>query len=88
MRVGGAVDRVDHGQQPGATVAGHPRLLGEHRQAGSVQHGQGRAVGGQVEPVLARLAAAGPPVVEPVERAAHGVHGLVEHFQQPNVVHG
>ena len=88
MRIRRAVDRVDHGEQPGATVAGHPRLLGEHGQAGAVQHRERRPVGGQVEPVLPRLSSAGPPVLEHVERATHGAHGLVEHFQQPNVVHG
>ena len=88
MRVGGAVDRVDHGQQPGRTVAGHPRLLGEDGQAGAVQHRQGRPVGGQVEPVLPRLPPARAPVLEHVERATHGVDRLIEHFQEPNVVHG
>ena len=72
VRIGGAVDRVDHREQPGGTVAGHPRLLGEHGQAGAVQHRQGRPVGGQVEPVLPRLSSARPPVLEHVERAAHG----------------
>ena len=88
MRIGGAVDRVDHGQQTGRAVAGHPRLLGEHGQPGAVEHRQGGAVCGQVEPVLPRLASARPPVLEHVERAAYGVDRLIEHFQEPNVVHG
>ncbi len=58
------------------------------RQAGAVQHGEGRPVGGQVEPVLPRLSPARPPVLEHVERATHGADRLVEHFQEPNVVHG
>ena len=64
VRVGRAVDRVDHGQEPGRTVAGHPGLLREHGQAGSVEHGQRRAVGGQVEAILPRLAPARPPVLQ------------------------
>ena len=88
MCVRGAVDRVDHGEQPGTTVAGRPGLLGEHGQARAVQHGEGRPVGGQVEPVLPRLSSARPPVLEHVERATHGTDGLVEHFQEANVVHG
>ena len=88
VRVGGAVDRVDHRQQAGRAVAGHARLLGQHGQPGAVEHREGRSVGGQVEPVLARLSAARAPVVQDVERAAHGEHRLIEHFQEPNVVHG
>ena len=88
VRVGGTVDRVDHGQQTGGAVAGHARLLGQHGQSGAVEHGQGRAVGGEVEPVLPRLAAARPPVLEHVQRTAHGMHRFIEHFQEANVVHG
>ena len=88
MCVGGAVDRVDHGEQPGTTVAGRPGLLGEHGQAGSVQDGEGRTVGGQVEAVLPRLPSARPPVLEHVERATHGADRFVEHFEEANVVHG
>ena len=53
-----------------------------------MQHRESRRVGGQVEAVLARLPSAGPPVFEHVERATHGAHGFVEHFQEANVVHG
>ena len=80
MCVGGAVDRVDHGEQPRTTVAGRPGLLGEHGQARSVQDGEGGPVGGQVESVLPRLPSARPPVLEHVERATHGADRLVEHF--------
>ena len=86
--VGGAVDRVDHGQQAGRTVAGHARLLREHGQPGSVEHRQRRPVRGQVEAILPRLAPARAPVLQDVERAAHGDDRLIEHFQEPNVVHG
>ena len=88
MCVGGAVDRVDHGEQPGTTVASRPGLLGEHGQARSVQDGEGRRVGGQVEAILPRLRSARSPVFEHVERATHGADGFVEHFQEANVVHG
>jgi hypothetical protein len=88
VRIGRAVNRVDHGEQPGWTVAGRPGLLGEHRKACAVQHRKRRPVGGQVEPVLSGLSSAGPPVLEHLERATHGVHSLVEHFEEPNVVHG
>ena len=60
----------------------------KHGQACSVQYGEGRPVGGQVEAVLARLPSARPPVLEHVERATHGADGFVEHFQEANVVHG
>ena len=88
MRVGRAVDRVDDCEQPGGTVAGHARLLGQDRQARTVQHREGRPVGGQIEAVLPRLLPARAPVFEHVERAAHGTYCFVEHFQDANVVHG
>ena len=88
MCVGRAVDRVDDGQQPGGAVTCHPRLLGQDLQACTVQDGEGRPVGGQVEPVLPRLLPARAPILQDVERATHGADRFVEHFQEANVVHG
>ena len=86
--IGGTVDRIDHRQQSGGRVAGHPGLLGEHGHPRAVQHRQGGTVGRQVEQVLPRLPPARSPALESVQRAAHGRSRLVEHVQEASVVHG
>ena len=88
MRIGGAVDGVDHREQPGVALAGRARFLGEHGQTRAVQHREGRTVGRQVEPVLAGLSSRGPPVLECVQRCTHGGDGVVEHLEQAGIVHG
>ena len=87
VRVGRAVDGVDHRQETVTVGARRAGFLREHGQTRPVQHGERGPVGGQVEPVLARAGAGRAPIVQVVQRVAHGSHGLVEHFEQPNVVH-
>ncbi len=53
-----------------------------------MQHREGGPVRGQVEPVLPRLPSARAPVLQDLQRTAHGADGVVDHCEQANVVHG
>ena len=53
-----------------------------------MEDGQRSGVGRQVQVVLPRTGPGRPPLVEAVQRGAHGAHRLVEDLEQLNLVHG
>ena len=72
VRVGRAVDRIDHGQETRRPVPRRPRLLGEHRQPAPCSTGSAAPSAARSRRYWPGCVPGGPPVVELVERGAHG----------------
>ncbi len=87
MRVGRSVDRVHDGEKSGRPVPRRPRFLGEDRQSGAVQDGKDRGVGRQVQTVLTGPGTRRAPVPQPVECEPGRADRVVEHSEQPILVH-
>ena len=84
--VGGSVDGIEGDDDVAFGVVG-AGLLAENAQPGPVENGDGGLVGGQVTAVLTRSRARQAPVVEHVERSAHGRRRLPQHVEEVAVGH-
>ncbi len=85
-RVGGAVDRVDHGDET-AVECVRVRLLAQHPEPSVEQHRHGHRVRNHVVAVLPRAVRGLAPVDERVESLPDRLRDVVEQIQQPCGIH-